>query len=367
MKFDLFSLVQQRDASWSGRRVYETLAEHVRLAEQIGLETAWFAEHHFNNYSLCPSPLLACAYFAGMTRRIRLGTAVLVLPFYEPARVIEEIAQADLISNGRLVVGIGSGYQDYEFQRFRVPLDEAIDRTLEILDMIELGLTRETFAYDGRHYRLPPTTIAVRPVQAMPEIWVAGLHPKVQERAARSGYVPLLTPSWNPIASLAKVRQSYDETCRKIGRDPATLPLSLMRFIHVTDSKAEARDAAERARYSSRLSLSLRLNYGQVRGIYADEIPAKNEPPIEEMERNYIIGDAQTCIERILEDQRVMRHSHVLCNLQLGGVPQPGVMRTLEALGSTIIPAVDKEFARRGTTFPEIRQRPLMAEAAAAQ
>lgn len=369
MKFDLFSLLQKRDESWTDRGTYDSVAENVKLAEQIGFETAWFAEHHFNNYSLCPSPLFACTYMAGMTSKIRLGTSILVLPLYEPARIVQEIGQADVITNGRLVVGVGSGYQDYEFQRFRVRIDEAIDRTMEILDMIELGLSQDVFSYNGKHYQLPPTQVAVRPIQKpLPEIWVAGLmgHPKVQKRVAESGYVPFLTPSWNHISTLTKARQAYDDVYRSIGRDPAELPLSLMRFVHVTDSKAEARDAAERARYSSRLSLSLRLNYAKINGIYVEEQAAQNEPPIEQMEKNYIIGDAETCAQRILEDYDVMRHSHVAFNVQLGGVPHARTMKTLEALGSKVIPAVEKEFKRRGTKFPVIRQKPLATHPKAA-
>ena len=201
MKFDLFSLMQKRDDSWGDRQVYDGLLEQVRLAEQIGMETAWFAEHHFNNYSLCPSPLVVVGYCAGHTERIRLGTAVVVLPLYEPARLVQEIALVDVLSNGRLVLGVGSGYQPLEFERFRVDIDDRVAQSMEMLDIIELGLTQEQFSYDGRFYTLGPTQISVRPIQKpLPEIWVAGLmsNPDVQERVAMSGYVPFLTSSWNP-------------------------------------------------------------------------------------------------------------------------------------------------------------------------
>ena len=365
MKFDLFSLVQKRDESWDDRLTYDRIGENIRIAEQIGMETAWFAEHHFNNYSLCPSPLFPCLYYAGQFKKIRFGTSVLVLPLYEPARILQEIAQADVLTNGRLVVGIGAGYQDYEFVRFRVKLAEAVERTIEMLDIIELGLTQPHFTYNGKHYQLPETQIAVKPIQKpMPEIWVAGLMgaPKMQRRVVDSGYVPFLTPSWNPVESIKKTRDAYDEIYRTNGKDPATMPLSLMRFTHITKDKAKARDAAERARYSSRVSLSLRLNYAKINGIYCEDLPAPNELAIDEMEKNYLIGDAETVAERILHDYDVMKHSHVAVNVQLGGVPQEGTMSTLEEMGSKVIPMVLKELARRGAKFPEIKQRPMAAE-----
>ena len=368
MKFDLFSLMQKRDESWSGTDVFNDLTDSIKVGEEMGLETAWFAEHHFNNYSLCPSPLVVAAHCAGFTSKIRLGTAVVVLPLYDPIRLAQEIALVDTLSNGRLVVGIGSGYQEYEFERFRTRLEDNLAVTMETLDIIELALTRDKFSYHGKHFQYPETQIAIKAIQKpLPEIWVAGLmnSPLMQERVARSGYVPFLTPSWSPTSSLVKVRKAYDDLYRKIGKDPKDLPLSLMRFIHVTGDKAEARDAAERARYSSRLSLALRLKYAKIEGIYVEEAAFQDEPPIEEMVDNYIIGDAETCIEKILNDHELVAPSHIAFNVQLGGVPHDRVMKTLEQIGSHVIPGVQKELARRGEgEVPEIRQQPAMALAA---
>ena len=365
MKFDLFALMQKRDESWSARDVYDDLSDQVKLAEQIGLETVWFAEHHFSNYSLCPSPLMAVAYFAPQTKRVRLGTAVVVLPLYEPMRLLQEIGMADVLCDGRLVLGIGSGYQDYEFQRFRTPLEESVDRTLEILDIIELALSQDEFDYQGVYYQYPRTQIAIKPTR-MPEIWVAGLvaNPRVQKRVAESGYVPMLAASWKPMSAMTPARDAYRDLCRSVGRDTAQLPMGLMRFVHVTNDRKTAIDATERARYSSRVSLSMRLNYGKLEGIYAADLPAEGEPPIEEMVENYIIGNAEHCIEKIVEDYELMGHSHVMLNPQLGGVPRDGVLRTMEALGADVIPGVQKELARRGVKDPIIDQRPMSGKAA---
>ena len=369
MQFDLFSLMQKRDESWSARGVFEDVAEQLRVAEQAGFGTAWFGEHHFSNYSLCPSPLMACAWMAGRTSRIRLGPAVVVAPLYEPIRLVQELGLVDVLSDGRLVLGLGSGYQDYEFERFRTPLGEAVDRTLEILDIIELALTRDSFSYDGRFYRYPETQVAVKRANAMPETWVAGLmgHPKVQRRVAESGYAPMLAPGFSHVSVLTKARDAYRQLYRDIGRDPAELPLGLMRFVHVTDDRAEALEATERARYSSRVSLALRLGYCKLDGIYAEDTPAKDEPGLEEMcDRNYIIGPADYCVERILDDHEVMGHTHLLANLQLGGIPHARVMRSLDAFAEKVMPAVDTALGERGATMPVMRQRPLAPGAAAA-
>lgn len=361
MQFDLFNLVQKRDASWSDAAVYDALFDAVRLADQGGFRTAWLAEHHFNNYCLCPSPLLACVALAGRTERIRLGTGVLVLPLYEPVRLVEEIAMADALTGGRLVLGIGAGYQDAEFRRFRVPLAESTERTLELLDIIELGLTGEEYSYDGKHYAIPPTRISLLPVQQpQPELWVAGLSrdPAVQRRLAQSGYVPFITTNWKPVQEFAATRAAMAETWRSAGRGDEPMPLGVLRVVHVTDSKAEARDFVERARYSTRVSVSFRFDYAKVDGIFVEELPAPEEPSFEQMERAFIVGDWETCVERILEDHAVLGHSHMALNANVGGLPTPRLLGSLDAFAEKVIPAVNAELARRGVVEPQIRQTP---------
>lgn len=344
LQFDLFSLMQMRDATWTPRDVFDEVGDHIRIAEEAGFGTAWFGEHHFSNYSLCPSPLMAAAHFAGQTSRIRLGTGVVVLPLYEPIRLAQEIGMVDVLSDGRLVLGIGSGYQPYEFERFGMPLDETVmERTLEALDVIERAVTQEAFSFDGRYYSYPETSVASKmPGARMPEVWIAGMHPDLLARAVERDYGLLLTPSWKPTRDLQHVRTKLGDLCAGCGRDPADQTVGLMRFVHVTESRSQAVDAAERARYSSRASLSFRLGYGTMDGIFVDDLPAEGEPDIGDMVENYIIGDVDHCIEKILEDHEAMGHSHVLCNVQLGGVPRERALHTMEALAADIIPGVRK-------------------------
>ena len=139
----------------------------VKLADEIGFDIAWFAEHHFSNYSICPSPLMMASYCAGMTRKIRLGTAVLVLPLYDPVRLVQEIGLLDVQSDGRAVIGIGSGYQKYEFDRYHRKLADKTEIAMEVWDILEMGLrdgrdriSRQAFhrpAFADRH---PPAAEA---------------------------------------------------------------------------------------------------------------------------------------------------------------------------------------------------------------
>src|SRR5437762_9684279 len=113
----------------------EGLAQ-IELAEQLGFESAWVAEHHFTTYVMLPAPLLLLTAAAQRTRTIRLGTAVLPLPFYHPLRLAEDVAMADILSEGRLLVGIGRGYQPYEFAPLGTEFEESIQRFEEALAIL---------------------------------------------------------------------------------------------------------------------------------------------------------------------------------------------------------------------------------------
>src|SRR5947207_5820104 len=105
------------------------------------------------------------AHCASITRKIRLGTAVVVLPLYNPARLAAEIATVDALSNGRLRLGIGAGYQPYEFERFGVDIKANLEMTEEFCDILDAAYSQDFFSYNGKHYRIPHTHIPARPVQ----------------------------------------------------------------------------------------------------------------------------------------------------------------------------------------------------------
>ncbi len=170
MEFGIFNLMGSREADKPTAQVFGEVAEQTKLADALGYTIAWFAEHHFSNYCLCASPLMMVAHCASITRQIRLGTAVVVLPLYNPARLAAEIATADALSNGRLVLGIGAGYQPYEFERFGTDIAQNLEMTDEFCDILDLAFSRDFFSYKGKHYQMPETHIPARPVQ--PDRWL---------------------------------------------------------------------------------------------------------------------------------------------------------------------------------------------------
>jgi len=188
MEFGIFNLMGSREADKPTAAVFGEVAEQTKLADELVYTIAWFAEHHFSNYCLCASPLMMVAHCAGTTKNIRLGTAVVVLPLYNPARLAAEVATADALSNGRLMLGIGAGYQPYEFERFGVDIKQNLEMTNEFCDILDLAFSQDFFTYEGKHYRMPQTHIPARPVQRPLPIYVAGHTTAMFRAAARHGY-----------------------------------------------------------------------------------------------------------------------------------------------------------------------------------
>src|SRR5262249_21422197 len=156
--------------------------------------------------------------------------------------------------HGRLVLGIGSGYQPYEFERFGEDLKDSVPKLAEFMEMLELAFSRDTFSYDGKYYQLPETHIASRPVKGLPETWVAGDNPVLHQLAARRGWTVMLPPRPAPVPQLLEARSKLAAIHRSVGLDAARVAIAPLRHVCITDSKAEAADFVDNARHQIRLS-----------------------------------------------------------------------------------------------------------------
>src|SRR5438128_1671315 len=258
MDFGIFNLMGSREADKRTAQVFGEVAEQTRLADALGYTIAWFAEHHFSNYCLCASPLMMVAHCASITKKIQLGTAVVVLPLYNPARLAAEIATADALSNGRLMLGIGAGYQPYEFERFGVDIARNLEMTDEFCDIPDLAFSRDFFSYNGKHYQMPDTHVPARPVQNPLPIYVAGHTQAMFRAAARRGYRVLTS---GRVGGTQLLAEQYADIVAAFAAENAHLsraPITVNRFAHITDCRVDVMRFAENARYQSRLASSLR-------------------------------------------------------------------------------------------------------------
>ena len=283
---------------------------------------------------------------APQTTKIRLGTAVIVAPLYHPLRMLEEIGMLDVISNGRAVVGVGTGYQQYEFHRFGISLETARDTFLETLDVLEQYISGGPVQDHGKAIKIPETYFVVHPIQARPEIYVAGLarDPVTQARVADHGYVPIFTTGWSTIAQMQETRDLVTAANKHANGDILRAPYAMQRYVFVTDDRQEALKAAEAARYIRRVAMSMRNNVARLDGAFLREMPAPDEPPLEDITNRLIVGDAETCAEKLTAELTALQPVHVSCFMGLPGMPQACTLRSMEIFGSKVMPVLERQF-----------------------
>jgi alkanesulfonate monooxygenase SsuD/methylene tetrahydromethanopterin reductase-like flavin-dependent oxidoreductase (luciferase family) len=165
MRFGLFFQAPERAGESHAQRFSEML-ELATLADSLGFDVAWLAEIHFGAaFSLLSTPLMAVPAIAQRTKRIRVGTAVTLLPLHHPLACAEQAATADILSGGRLEFGVGRGSIPTQFHGFRVPVAENRARFAECLDIIRLAWTKDRFSYDGRFHQIENLAVTPRPLQ----------------------------------------------------------------------------------------------------------------------------------------------------------------------------------------------------------
>src|ERR671914_2992556 len=124
---------------------YDTYKQELRLAdlaEPLGFDSLWSVEHHFTDYTMVPDVIQFLTYMAGRTKRVKLGSMVVVLPWHDPMRVAEEVSMLDAMSDGRLILGLGRGAGKVEFDGFRLSMDESRERFVESAELLLRGLER---------------------------------------------------------------------------------------------------------------------------------------------------------------------------------------------------------------------------------
>lgn len=210
--------------------MYRDYTSDALLAEELGFDFSWYGEHHNRPCDWTPSPLTVCAHVAARTKRLRVGTQVLCLPFHNPLRVAEDVAVIDIMSNGRFDLGVGVGSQYEEFVTFGIDPKEMHGRTWESIDVIQKCFESESpFTHEGRHYTFKDVDFRTKPVQKPFTIWWGGFGPKNTAKAAQRG-LPI-QGGRQPL---------YDREAREAGLAPDKIPNSEMIMCCLGDTAEQA-------------------------------------------------------------------------------------------------------------------------------
>jgi len=347
MKFGMLHLFENPMDRTEKEIVDEQFDLMVR-AEDYGFDSVWPAEHHFSEYGYCASPAVSLAAVAARTSRIRLGTGVVVLPLNHPVRVAEDYAIIDLLSNGRVDLGVGRGYQPHEFQGYGVDQTLSRDMFHESVEIIEKAWTEDRFSYDGTFYQVHDLSVRPKPLQKpRPPIWMASLSPETFQLCGRYGYNLLCAPvfGFDVNRGAAQIAE-YRDALRQQGRDPAAHEVGALTMTYVAETSQEA---------LSDFSGPVMWYYRTFAKYIA---PPKGQDPVKTYEmytraRDFlevatweaivqggavIAGSPDEVVDRIGKVSELCGINHYLCWTRIGGLAHEKVLRSMELMAAKVFP-----------------------------
>ena len=225
---------------------YRSLVDSVVQAESLGFASVFLVEHHFTGTAQISASLNVLTFLAARTTAIRLGTAVIVLPWHNPVLLAEQIATLDVLSGGRIDVGVGRGYRPVEFEHFRIPMHQAEERFEESMGLLRRSLaSNQRFSHQSANWQLINIVVEPAPVQLPhPPFWIAAGRPESLQAAAAGGYNVLLD-QFATFDLVLERHAVYRESVAAQGREFDPYAIAVARSLTIVGNAAERERAMQ--------------------------------------------------------------------------------------------------------------------------
>ncbi|MCZ4548598.1 LLM class flavin-dependent oxidoreductase [Gordonia rubripertincta] len=350
MKFSAFLLFHRPDRNNTIKEVYDYNIRVADLLEELGFDGVWVSEHHFRDYGTVPSIFTMLGYLAARTENLRLGTGVVVLPLHNPVHVAEQAAQLDVMSNGRLELGIGRGYQSIEFDGYAMDLSEARDRFDEGLDVITGLFTNDTYQHEGKYYKTGDAALSPRPLQKpYPPLHVAAVSPETVERYAKRG-LPILADPAAPFKKIKGAAETWHRIAGEAGHNTAEADLVVSRSVWLAPTVEQAKAdqdhfeaAFDRSRIFNEKSAPIDSKTGAVakgfefwEGRYLKGGEVGNDFRWDQLE---VIGDPKRVIGQVAMLQE-FGYNHLMCDFgSTRHIPFDEMSKAITFFAKEVMPA----------------------------
>ena len=360
MALNMLTKEGQSDASVVG--------EHMAmgdLVEPLGFDSLFALEHHFTGYAMSPAPTQLLAYYAGRTRRILLGSAVIVLPWHDPVRVAEEIALLDIMCGGRCLFGFGRGAASAEYAGFNVDMEEARPRFVEAAEVVTKALANEVFEHRGEFFQVPETSIRPRPI-SHPErrFYASSVSPESAEIMARMGFGMLMVMQ-NKWEKCAQDIHRYREIARSVGHEPR--PPIVLTNVSCAESREEAQARAAHwlgAKWDS-IDAHYHFSDGHLASVKGYEAYGKMAKTYSKMKDEsfkksanefyvsiQIVGTADDCLQQIGELRRLTGLDHLVTEFAFGGMPHEQAEVNMRLFAREVMAVLQHDPAFQGEIEP---------------
>jgi alkanesulfonate monooxygenase SsuD/methylene tetrahydromethanopterin reductase-like flavin-dependent oxidoreductase (luciferase family) len=305
MKFSLFVHMERLDASQTHQELYEEFVQLCEIADRGGMHAIWTGEHHGMDFTIAPNPFINLADLARRTKNVRLGTGTVIAPFWHPIKLAGEAAMTDIVTGGRLDVGIARGAYGFEYERLHPGLDAwgAGQRMRELIPALK-GVWAGDYAHDGEFWKFPSTTSAPKPVQTPhPPIWVAARDPNSHDFAVSQGCNVQVTPLWNGDAEIESLMGRFNAACEK-NPDIAKPKIMLLLHTYVGSDEADVQQAMKEVSvyynyFFAWFKNERPIHQGLIQRLSEEEIAANANLSPEVMRANMPIGTSEEVIGRL--------------------------------------------------------------------
>lgn len=333
MKFGIYSSIANPPRGENLDRCVDEVIAEAQLAEASGFDSCFFGEHHQDKDGFLPSPLIVATAVAAHTKRLNVGTSVILLPLHHPVHVAEDVITLDIVSKGRIILGVGVGYQASDFQAFGIPMQHRAAMFEEGVEIIRQCWSGERFSFHGKHYTLDDLQVRPRPFQEpSPPLWIGASVPAAVRRAGRMGDAFVATPS-NTLAGTVKLVDMYRQAAEQAGRQPQVV---LMRDAWVASSRAEAE-----AVYGPEVMTAYRY-YWENRLAEFQDIPPDTPFTLDFLaEDRLILGEPETCIREFHRWQEATGADYCLLRLRhahSGGPAHENILGAIRMFGDQVLP-----------------------------
>lgn len=309
--------------------------EQIRLGEELGFAHAFVSEHHFMRAGVLPSPLIALAYIAAKTERIRLGTGLLLLPLHNPVRVAEDTAVLDVVSGGRLILGLGQGYRPEEFDGFDRQLRDRNKLMREGIELLRRFWTETDVSHDGEMFTYRNINVTPKPVQQTPPIWIGAKVPRAIRVAADLADVWYADPI-TPLHLIEERRQGWLERMAEKGRDPESASMAYYREFFVGDTEELAWERGGNGIIAEYIGY-LRINHLVTHD--GKPIPSDRTDLVPELVRERAtIGDPEQCVQQLSTINDSLQLDHLVLKMNYYGVPPESIHAAMRLAAEKVLP-----------------------------
>lgn len=321
------------------KTLFEEGVEQIQYSEEQGFDYCLIAEHHFTTYGNSPAPLLQALYIGQRTRRLKIGTAAVILPVWQPLRLAEEVAVLDNLIGGRFLCGIGRGYQPYEMAGFGRDVAESRQRFQETLEVLLKAWTQEeSFTYDGEYVKVAnPVTVFPKPLQKpYPPLLLMGTSVESVQVAAQLDMLPFSSG----MMGMDGIRAQFGALVHAhaaVGKPLTNLRLGLQCMTHVAPTDEEAYEALRYVRWQTRAQRG--LNRQEVTNGRVDASPYPNELDDKSLMDRLFFGSPETVIAKFKHAASV-GVTHISNWMMFGGIEHEKLMRSIRLMGEEVIPAL---------------------------